>query len=72
MIFLEFSATDFAEYENENRVIQLLTILNTLSVKWEGSRDPTFGHIDNCTALSSSLLDAVGSRLRLERLLPLE
>ena len=38
MFFLEFSATDFAEYENENenRVIQLLTILNTLSVKWEG------------------------------------
>ena len=34
--FLEFSATDFAEYENENGVIQLLTVLNTLSVKWEG------------------------------------
>ena len=25
MFFLEFSVTDFAEYENENRVIQLLT-----------------------------------------------
>ena len=36
MFFLEFSATDFAEYENENGVIQLLTVLNTLSVKWEG------------------------------------
>ena len=33
---LEFSATDFSEYENENGVIQLLTVLNTLSVKWEG------------------------------------
>ena len=36
MFFLEFSVTDFAEYENEHRVIQLLTVLNTLSVKWEG------------------------------------
>ena len=36
MFFREFSATDFAEYENENRVIQLLTVLNTLLVKWEG------------------------------------
>ena len=27
MFFLEFSATDFAEYENKNRVIQLLTLL---------------------------------------------
>ena len=36
MFFLEFSITDFAEYENRNRVIQLLTVLNTLSVKCEG------------------------------------
>ena len=35
MVFLEFSATDFADYENKNRVIQVLTVLNTLSVKWE-------------------------------------
>ena len=27
MFFLEFSATDFAEYENKNREIQLLTLL---------------------------------------------